>query len=173
MIKIGIMVGRFQPVTILHQKIIHNMESKFDKNYVFIVEGQKSSQEKKNFLSFDERIKILKITNPTVKTIASTNGYLPDIINENKIPIENSMIYIVAGSDRISGYMKQFKDVPYKVFKHEIPRQPEDVSATKVRTALMSGDFASYKKMIAKGLDNEKWFSILRKKLTERYEGEV
>jgi len=168
---IGIFLGRLQPTTYIHQKIINDL--KYDKIYVIIVEGAGSSHEKKNFLSFDDRVKTLKVTNPKVKAIHSTTGYIPDIIENNKMNPNNDDVYIVAGSDRIDGYMKQFKDVPYKVFKHEIPRQPEDVSATKVRTALMAGDFASYKKMIAKGLDNEKWFSILRKKLTERYEGEV
>jgi nicotinic acid mononucleotide adenylyltransferase len=171
---IGIFIGRLQPITTLHQKIISNM--KYDKNYVFVIEGRASSQEKKNFLSFNERAEMLKITNPNVSAIVSPHGYIPDIIKENNLNLDNSDVYIVAGSDRINGYMYQFKrekELTYKYFADEIPRTAEDVSATKVRTALLSNDYGTYKKMIARGLDNERWFILLRNKIIEKYNQEI
>ncbi len=166
---IGIFLGRLMPPTIMHQKIINNM--KYDKVYIILVEGTKTSFDKKNFLSFDDRKKILKITNPNVDVIHSTHGYIPDIIKDNNLNKNNDDVYIVAGSDRIQGYLSQFKKVTeYKVYPAEIPRQPEDVSATKIRTALLSNDYGTYKKMIARGLDNEKWFLLLKKKIELRYE---
>ncbi|MFA5396708.1 MAG: hypothetical protein WC346_11945 [Methanogenium sp.] len=165
---IGIFVGRMQPCTILHQKIINSMKE--DKTYIFIVEGARSSMEKKNFLTFQDRVQLLSVTNPKAKVLYSKHGYLPDIIEQNRLAKKGDIVRVYAGSDRIDGYNKQFegKDIDYQYEGKEIPRQAEDVSATKVRQALLHNDYGTYKRMIARGLDNEKYFSWLKMKITNK-----
>jgi hypothetical protein len=146
---------------------------KEDKKYVCIIEGVRSALESKNFLSIHDRIDILKITNPKAKVIYSNAGYIPKIIENQKINPKNESVSIYAGSDRINGYMKQFSKVEYDVIKKEIPRTGEDVSATKIRQSIKDDNFDMYKKMIAKGLDNEKWFNWFRKKLLSKLNEDV
>jgi hypothetical protein len=153
-----------QPVSIAHWKIIKQAESKYNNIYVIVVEGISSSKEDKNFLSFLDRQEILKITGIKAKLIHSYSGYLPDIISNNNIDVSNG-IAIIAGSDRISGYKNQFKNVDYKVIFDEIKRTGADVSASKIRNAIANDDYASYSKMIAPGLNNEKWFNLFKRAL--------
>ncbi len=164
---IAIFIGRMSPPTIAHQRIIEDAIRKYSTVYIFIVEGEKSSQLSKNFLTFAQRKEILKITNPKAEPILSRIGYIPDIIEKEKIDTSNGVV-IIAGSDRIDGYRRQFKGVSYPVIFDEIKRTDEDVSASKVRQALADKDFSSYRRMVAKGLDNEKWFNIFRELMAKR-----
>jgi hypothetical protein len=164
---VGIFIGRVTPPTIAHQKIIEDAFRKYSKVYIFIIEGEKTSQLTKNFLSFNQRKEILKVTNPRAIPILAKAGYIPDIIEQNHIDTSNG-VAIIAGSDRIDGYMNQFGDVKYNVIPDEIKRTASDVSASKVRAALAEKDFATYKRMIAKGLDNQRWFDELRKRMARK-----
>lgn len=159
---IGIFIGRVTPPTIAHWKIIRSAEEKYSKVYIIIIEGIDTSKLEKNFLSFKDRVDILKITNPRSRPILARKGYIPDIITDNKIDTSNG-IAIIAGSDRIDGYKRQFKNADYKVIFDEIKRTASDVSASKVRQAIANDDFDTYKRMIAPGLDNEKWFKLFQK----------
>jgi len=164
---IGIFCARLQPPIKGHQNIMDDME--YDKNYVVIIEGVSSRLDPKNFLTFQDRVGLLKITNPDVKPIHSLNGYIPDIIANNKLNPNQEDVWIVAGTDRINGYLRQFKSITdYKVFAKDIDKNTNRVpgmSGTDCRQALKDNDFGAYRKVVAKGLDNEKWFSWLRKKL--------
>jgi len=164
---IAIFIGRMSPPTIAHQKIIEDAVRKYSTVYIFIVEGEKSSQLSKNFLTFAQRKEILKITNPKAEPILSRIGYIPDIIEKEKIDTSNGVV-VIAGSDRIDGYRRQFKGVSYPVIFDEIKRTDEDVSASKVRQSLADKDFSSYRRMVAKGLDNEKWFNTFRELMAKR-----
>lgn len=149
-------------MTYMHQKIIDSAIRKYSQVYIFIMEGEKTKDLPKNFLSFDDRVDIIKITNPSAKPILARMGYLPDIISAHKIPTAAG-VGIIAGSDRIQGYIQQFKKVKYEVFADEIPRTAEDVSASKVRKALEEDDYYNYSRMIAKGLDNRKYFELFKR----------
>ena len=159
---VGIFIGRMSPPTFMHQKIINDAIRKYSKVYIFIIEGEKSSGEAKNFLTFEDRTDLLKITNHQASLILARHGYIPDIISDEKINTSNG-IAIIAGSDRIEGYKSQFKGVNFTVKFDEIPRDADAVSASRVRKALEDNDFETYKRSIAKGLDNEKWFVMLQK----------
>lgn len=159
---VGIFIGRMSPPTIAHAKIIDDAVRKYGEVYIIIIEGIDTSKLEKNFLSFKDRVDVLKITNPRSKPILARKGYIPDIITDNKIDTSNG-IAIIAGSDRIDGYKRQFKDADYKVIFDEIKRTASDVSASKVRKAIADNDFDTYKRMIAPGLDNEKWFKLFQK----------
>ena len=99
---IGIFVGRMQPCTILHQKIINSMKE--DKTYIFIVEGARSSMEKKNFLTFQDRVQLLSVTNPKAKVLYSKHGYLPDIINS----LKEKILIISMKEKKFQGKLRMF-----------------------------------------------------------------
>ena len=64
--------------------------------------------------------------------------------------------------------MSQFKKEDYSVIADEIKRSGEDVSASKLRDALLANNFSLYKRLVARGLDNEKHFAQLRKLLVKK-----
>jgi len=171
---IGIFIARLQPPIRGHQAIMDDMG--YDKNYVVIIEGTSSRLDAKNFLTFNDRVALLKVTNPDVKPIHAPTGYIPDIIADNRLNPNNEDIYIVAGTDRINGYLRQFKSITdYKVFAKDIDKNTNRVpgmSGTDCRKALQANDFGAYRRVVAKGLDNERWFSWLRKKLMVRLGGD-
>jgi cytidyltransferase-like protein len=155
---VGIFVGRMSPPTKAHQKIIADAIRKYGEVYVIIIEGAKSSQDPKNFLSYEQRREILKITNPGAVLIKSDYGFIPYIIKVNKIDTSNG-VAIIAGPDRIKNYQTQFKKETYTVTYDEPPRM---MAATDLRKAMAENDFETYKKMAADGIDNEKWYKKLR-----------
>ena len=158
---IAIFSGRFSPPTKAHQKIIDDAVSKYSKVYVVIIEGEKSSEELKNFLTFEQRRDILKITNPEAILLHSKHGFIPGIIRENDIDTSNG-VAIIAGPDRIAGYKKQFIDAKSEyVVKYD--KMPRMMAATDLRNAMAKDDFKTYKKMAADGIDDEKWYKKLRK----------
>jgi len=158
---VGIFIGRMSPPTKAHQKIIEDSLKKYSKVYIFIIEGEKSSKLAKNFLTYNQRKSILKITNPKAHPILSSHGYIPDIIKQENIETSNG-VAIIAGSDRIEDYKKQFIGVDYNVIFDEIKRTAEDISASKVRKAIGENDFEEYKRNVARGLDNKEWFEKFR-----------
>jgi phosphopantetheine adenylyltransferase len=165
--RIGIVLGRMSPPTLAHQGIIDHALRKYFKVYVIIVEGKGTSQLAKNFLTFQQRKDLLKITNPKALVIQASTGYLPDIIDAYGIQASVGLALVV-GTDRASDYLKQFKNEKYSVIVDEIPRTAKDISATKVRQALYNNDYETYTSMIARGLDNKKWFGTLRKLLLSK-----
>jgi hypothetical protein len=149
------------PPTKAHQQIIDDAVRKYGTVYVIIIEGEKSSEELKNFLTFEQRRDLLKITNPQAILLHSKHGFIPGIIKENDIDTSNG-VAIIAGPDRIDGYKKQFATAgaEYTVKYDKMPRM---MSATDLRAAMARDDFKTYKKMAASGIDDEKWYKKLRR----------
>lgn len=158
----AIFIGRVSPITVAHQKIIADAIRKYSKVYIIIIEGFATSKLEKNFLTFDDRVDLLKITNHSAKPILARKGFIPEIIQDNNIDTSKG-IAIIAGSDRIDGYKKQFKNVDYNVIFDEIKRTDDDVSASKVRKAVENDDYPTYARMIAKGLDSKKYFELFKR----------
>ena len=114
-----VIVGRFQPPTIGHYKII-NLAKKyirensalelFTKPIVVIVDGKKSGKNKKeNPLTVDERIYYMKNSGRAngVMFLSASNAF--EAFNEvRKAGYEP--IVVGAGSDRIKGYMSMLDD---------------------------------------------------------------
>lgn len=162
-------LGRMQPVHIGHKKIIDSMKNPF----IAIVKGSKSSEDKsKNPLDFNEQKRLLKkISNAQI--IEVSVGYIPEIIKDIRLKgFEVDVVY--AGADRIEGYKKQIDAINKKLednkqIKVTFKETERVTSATTVRTAIRSGDAATFKKVMPKELHNE--FDHLRKLLAEEVTG--
>ena len=162
--QIAVFSGRFQGLTKGHQSAIQLLVRKYKNVVVFIVKGDKSSEQGKNFLDIDTRIEMMKIAVPAASVKMALNGFIPGAIKFHKVwPGDDTKIIISAGSDRLSEYKKQFNSVPYEFeFDSEDTKRKPGISGTDLRNSLKEDDFKKYKKIAAKGLDNEIWFERLK-----------
>ena len=114
-----VIVGRFQPPTIGHYKII-NLAKKyirenqdlelFTKPVVVIVDGKKSSKNKKeNPLTVDERIYYMKHSGKANGVLFLSGSSAFDAFNEVRLAGLEPIV-IGAGSDRIKGYIDLLND---------------------------------------------------------------
>lgn len=148
--------GRFQPPTKAHGLVIKQMKSKYPKAepIVFIVRGEKSGQDKKkNPFSVDTQMAMLKKSTDVKRVLIVPNAFIGTFINEARnqgYEIEG----IFCGTDRAKGYQSQidrYKDeLDIAIDVNEIKRSNEDISATKVRNALIDNDWNTFKKMTTK-----------------------
>lgn len=165
--------GRFQPITKAHATIILDAirNNKNLEPFVIVVKGTKSGQDKKrNPFDIDTQIDLIrKSTNNQVKYIEVTkSAFIEDLVNvvrdKGYEPVK-----MFAGSDRVVSYrdmIQRYKDdLGINIEVEEIKRTDEDISATKVRNALLEDDFSTFERMTL-NLD-EKDFEKLQKTLKE------
>jgi len=159
---VSVFMGRMQPPTKAHIKIIEDAYKKYKQPVVIAV--VKSNNEKSPF-----PVKLIKqILKSSVKAkievIELKTGFLGAFMN----PLRDQGFeptVILAGSDRVKTYQSQvdrYKDeLNWNIAVKEIPRTGEDISATKVRQAITDGDEKTYQSMTAKG--SHKYFKKLQK----------
>ena len=141
----SLIIGRFQPLTKGHQKMIDLALKETDEVYINIVKGKKSEKEKNPF-SLELQEKMLKLVyGDKIHIMNSQTGNVITIINK----IQDNINWIYCGTDRVQSYKQQLSKMP-DIKIREIKRTDEDISATKVREALINDDFASFKKMTDK-----------------------
>ena len=165
---VDLFLGRVQPLTKAHMDIINNMTNPV----IALVRGTKKEDVSRNpFDPVYQRHMIHKVC-PTAKVIEVPTGYVPDIIAElrtHNMEVKN----VHAGSDRVADYARMINGVnaqlpdTHKIDANivEIKRTGEDVSATKVRTALKAGDEATFQKMMPLQLHDE--YHRMKSQLTE------
>ena len=156
--RVNFMVGRFQPPTLGHIKVIEQI---YKQNgypvVVFTVRAKNRNPEKTPFM--DETISELfakikgEYSNLIADFIEIPSAGVDQIINSLRPKYEP--VLWGTGSDRLKGYGAQidrYKDYPGfpKIEMYEIKRGDDDISATKVREALRSGDKTTFNKMMPK-----------------------
>jgi cytidyltransferase-like protein len=170
----ALVVGRFQPFTNGHLKIINELYQKTQSNIIIgIVEGKKSSQDKvKNPLDYGQRAQLitqaLNQENIPFIIMKFENGYLPSIIETiNKNVNKVNKVYMGCGTDRCSTYTrlldkikKELPDFNYELV--EISRDDASISATKIRDALKSDNYEFYKQNVPKGISDKATFEKLK-----------
>lgn len=85
----------------------------------------------------------------------------------------------ITGSDRLAAYKRQAENPKYQDLGHfpssfttlEVPRTDEDISATKVREAIMNDDLDTFKKMMPER--TEKLFNEFKEALSQVKECKV
>lgn len=138
-------IGRFQPITKLHYKIIDDARKNYQQMFVVIVNQKSLSRAQKytkkgemripakrrieaNPFSLALRIKLInkafggKLPNSNI--ISAEDGFTPDVINKimryiSKEKLKQKII-LLAGSDRVESYKKQIStalelDVPVEI----------------------------------------------------------
>lgn len=142
----SLILGRFQPLTLGHIKMLKQAERNSDKLVICIVRARKQDLEKNPFpLELQE--KMIKELFPKAEIITHSTGNLFGIMSKATSNINT----IWAGSDRVSSYKSTLSRNP-DLSVSEIKRTDDDISATKVRQALKDDNEKEFRKMMHKSL---------------------
>ena len=170
---VNIVIGRFQPITLGHMKIVEQMYNENNLSTVFCMVSNKKFDSKHPF-SDDIISEELDIIMKNDKRVA---GYIwitnADIVKCGEKLHEAGYEPLLwgCGTDRYDSYKKQadkYKEkaglLPeFDVF--EVKRTDDDISATKVRNAIKEDDLETFNKMMPKGTD--KLFEQMKNALSE------
>ena len=120
-----LVLGKFRVLTKAHFNLIKLATKEFDKVLVCLVSSKDTAKTE------DLRLRMLEVAlkqfGNKVQIVKSSNGNLLRIISNSDFNINA----VYAGSDRVSDYEKQLKNVLGMKVK-ELVRTNEDISATKV-----------------------------------------
>jgi len=168
---VNILVGRFQPPTLGHIKVLRQLHAQ---NSLPCVVVQVISKSGKN-QQFDEATitKIWMDIAKQYKFIAgikeSTNGFLAPVLNALRPEFEP--VLWGTGTDRYKDYERMIKkygeeaNVLPDFHPYEIKRNDKNISATKVREALTADDESEFKKLTPKA--EHKFYKQLRNELQQ------
>lgn len=179
--KVNICLGRFMPFTKGHYKMIeYGLKYNGLPTVIFMISNKK--MDKKHPFS-DELIQkemdMLKKSLNGIENTVYVNS--ADIVKLGQWCYENNyepQLWIT-GSDRLAAYKRQAENPKYQDLGHfpssfttlEVPRTDEDISATKVREAIMNDDLDTFKKMMPEG--TEKLFDDFKEALSQVKECKV
>ena len=153
----ALFIGRMQPPTKLHLSIIREGLKDFDNVVVAIVKGKKS-EAKDNPFSFETQKEIINAVFPKVEVIQVSTGNIISAMNAS----DENINAVLCGTDRLETYRNQLKTNP-EIAVVETKRDPDGVSGTKLRKALMDGN----KKEFERNADpaTYKFYDRLRKEI--------
>ncbi len=167
---VNILVGRFQPPTLGHIKVLRQLHAK-NNLPVVVIQVRSKSGKKTPF----ENETILKIWMDIAKQYKfidavkeSQNGFLDQILNA--LRPEYEPVLWGTGSDRIADYKRMIKtygkeaNVLPEFETSEIKRNSKNISATEVREALIAGNENEFKKLTPKA--EHKFYDQLRNELS-------
>lgn len=179
--KVNICLGRFMPFTKGHYKMIeYGLKHNGLPTVIFMISNKK--MDKKHPFSDELIHKEMDMLKKSLKGIENT-VYVSsaDIVKLGQWCYENNYEpqFWITGSDRLAAYKRQAENPKYQDLGHfpssfttlEVPRTDEDISATKVREAIMNDDLDTYKKMMPEG--TEKLFDDFKEALSQVKECKV
>ena len=153
---VNILVGRFQPPTLGHIKVLRKMHAENNLPCVVVNVRSKSGKNQK----FEPET-ILKIWMDIAKQYnfiegirEANTGFLDQVLNALRPEFEP--VLWGTGTDRIKGYERIIKnygpeaDVLPEFKAFEIKRSGKNISATQVRNAIAAGDEKEFKKLTPK-----------------------
>jgi cytidyltransferase-like protein len=168
--KVNIFVGRFQPFTLGHVKVFEQMHKENGLPcVVLLVRGKKVDKEKS---PFDEDTQItmfekMKKEYSFLEAIFVIPTAAIDVIFNTLRPTYEPVLWGY-GTDRKKAYDYQIENAKYRealnvlddFHGYEIKRSDEDISASKVRQALLLDDENLYKSLVPKSLYDQ--FDVLK-----------
>ena len=179
--KVNICLGRFMPFTKGHYKMIeYGLKHNGLPTVIFMISNKK--MDKKHPFSDELIQKEMDMLKKSLKGIENT-VYVSsaDIVKLGQWCYENNYEpqFWITGSDRLAAYKRQAENPKYQDLGHfpssfttlEVPRTDEDISATKVREAIMNDDLATFKKMMPNG--TEKLFDEFKEALSQVKESHI
>ena len=168
----NLMVGRFQPPTLGHLKVLKSLSKKNGYPVIILATRPKKKDPKK--YPFESSV-IKMMFEEVIKNEKFVAGYreiptgsIVEVFNQVRPDYEP--ILWGAGSDRIKGYKRQVDSYKYDLNGHpdldvfEIKRDEDSISATKVRESLLNGDEKLFQSMMPKYLWS--YFETLKSQLS-------
>jgi hypothetical protein len=162
---VNVFIGRCQPPSKTHYKIINLMLRNHKECHIFLVHGLKTEQSKNPFDS-DIQENILKyMYGDKIKIHNINNGFMGEFINilrnENLEPIN-----WYCGSDNEKSYRNQlikYKDTLKLSLRLRVKQRADNVSSTRIRKCLETNDIKTFKTLVCKKISNKYWFDELQK----------
>lgn len=159
--RVNMVLGRFQPITSGHMKIVDELFKQNALPTVFCLVSNKKFDNKHPFSDelISKELEIIEKNYPAIAgriyvKSANIEWALQDLHKEGFEPLLWG-----CGTDRYEAYKKQAdkyaprNDALPEFDVYEVKRGDEDISATKVREAIKNDDIETYKKMMPKGTD--------------------
>lgn len=177
--KVNICLGRFQPYTLGHYKMIEYGFKENGLTTVILMIHNKKMDAKHPFTDelIQKEMELIKKSCPNIEdTIYVDNADLVKFGQKLQEKEYEAQLWIT-GSDRLDSYKKMAENPKYQeqgcypstFTTLEVPRSDEDISATKVREAIKNNDIDTFKKMMPKG--SEKLFEEFKEQLSNIKEG--
>ena len=174
---VNMFVGRFQPFTMGHAKVIEHLHKQNGLPTVIFLVKSKAKKKEDNFKRpFDEDLQVTMIKQvmreyPVENVFVINTGAIDKMFNEMRPKYEP--VLWGTGSDRLKTYGFQVNNQKYRDelgvddnFRlEEIPRTDDNISATKVRNALLDGDEKLFQSMTPRSL--HKMYKLLKQKLED------
>jgi len=188
--RIAIVYGRFQPLTKAHYRMIKTLIERYQQVFVFPVQGPKAfkilAKTPKGQASEKAR-KMGKSPFPVGLRAELIAKAFPNLPNKNIMKLEAgsitaalsaikrvypktniSKVDVWAGPDEYESYKNQLNYIEnpegIKVLEFDVGER-EDISATKLRKALIDDDFKAYEHLVAPPLADEATYNRLRRVL--------
>jgi cytidyltransferase-like protein len=170
-------VGRFQPFTLGHQKVI---ETIYKQNgypvVIFLIKAKKKKAEDAFKRPYDEATQLGMLNRLKGKLPIEDVKVLPTAAIDkmfNALRPKYEPVLCGTGTDRMKVYGYQVNNDKYREALgvrddfglFEIPRTGKNISATQVRNAMLDGDDKLFKKLTPRGLHN--MFDELKQKLQD------
>jgi len=151
--------GRFQPLTKAHVEMINYGLGKYDGVIVVIITGDETDKSKNPF-DFETRKLMVETVfrHRKYEVVESKSGFIPTVINK----IDKNINAVIAGSDRVLDYRKQLEKMS-DVVVDEIERTEDDISASKVRQALVNNNLEQFKQNMP--FELYYFFDVLKEKI--------
>ena len=174
---VNMFVGRFQPFTLGHAKVVKQLH---DQNgypvVIFLVKAKTKKKEDAFKRPYDEQTQLEMLNNlkrelPIEHVYIIGSAAIDKMFNEMRPQYEP--VLWGTGTDRIKQYGFQVNNEEYRedlnvlpeFGLYEIQRTGENISATKVRNAMLDDDFKAFKAMTPKGIHG--MYSDLKNKLEQ------
>ena len=173
---VNMFVGRFQPFTLGHAKVLETIHKQNGfPVVVFLVKSKTVKKGDEFSRPYDEKLQVemfkqVQKQYPFLKEIIVVPSAAIDMMFNELRPKYEPVLW-GTGTDRMKAYGYQVNNDSYrdqlnvrKDFNlYEIPRTDDNISATKVRNAMLDGDEASFKAMTPKAL--HKMYKTLKTQL--------
>ena len=174
---VNMFVGRFQPFTLGHAKVVKQMhEQNGYPVVIFLVKAKNKKKEDAFKRPYDEQTQ-LEMLNNLKKELPIEHVYIIptaaiDVMFNEMRPKYEPVLW-GTGTDRMKVYGYQVDKKEYRedlnvlpeFGLYEIQRTGENISATKVRNAMLDDDFKAFKKMTPKGIHG--MYNDLKNKLEQ------
>lgn len=159
-------VGRFQPFHNEHLQILNKMKNPV----IAVVRGSVSSEnKKKNPLSAEYQVQLIKKVAPGVPVFVVPNGFVPAIIQHVEDKLNWKVKTVHAGSDRLEQYKAQLQRAGVIGVDVVPTGTAREVSATDVRNSVLKGDESGFRKQVPPQIWSE--FKKLGEYIKEDAEG--
>lgn len=152
--RVSILISRFQPIHLGHQKILNKMTRP-----LIVLIKDKPSKETPFPLDYQVEM-IKKVYGTNIRLIISDTSYLPEIFTKMRSRgLEPSVMYI--RTDKEKQFRKQVEDFnkklndPEKEFDVNFIKSPKDITQKKVRASILNNDSTRFRKMMPKVLWGE------------------